>query len=263
MAEIVLGMGTSHTPLLSLAPELWETYAQRDSGNPELAYPPHGWVMSYQEGLDYLPAEVKAKFQGDKPYKAQAAAFKKALDTMASTLQAVKPDITIIISDDQDEWFYDHNMPRFSIYWGDTVPLRPRPVAPGGNPEIAKAMVSGYGDVPMEVPVASQFGRYLLEYLCEHDFDICYVTHPSKTSGGKVARRYPTQNGETNAVRETPEHEQGLPHGFAFIIKRLFDNQPGPIVPFFQNTCYPPNQPSPRRSFELGLAIADAIRAWD
>jgi aromatic ring-opening dioxygenase catalytic subunit (LigB family) len=89
------------------------------------------------------------------------------------------------------------------------------------------------------------------------------MTHAPKTSGGKIARRFPSKNGETNAVRETPEHEQGLPHGFAFIIKRLFDNQPGPIVPFFQNTCYPPNQPSPRRSFELGAAIADAIRAWD
>ena len=52
MAEIVLGMATSHTPLLSLPAELWETYAQRDSGNPELAYPPNGWVMSYQEALD-------------------------------------------------------------------------------------------------------------------------------------------------------------------------------------------------------------------
>src|SRR5437763_15751069 len=104
MAEIVLGMGTSHTPLLSLAPELWETYAQRDSGNPELSYPPHGWVMSYQQALDSLPADIKSRYQGDKPYAAQAAACKKALDTLSSTLQAVKPDITIIISDDKDEW---------------------------------------------------------------------------------------------------------------------------------------------------------------
>ena len=143
--------------------------------------------MSYQEALDYLPPDIKAKYQGDKPYRAQAAAFKQALDTLARTLRDVKPDITIIISDDQDEWFYDHNMPRFSIYWGDSVPLRPRPVAPGGHPEIAKAMVSGYGDVPMDVPVASQFGRYLLEYLCEHDFDIGFLTHPAPTSGGKPA----------------------------------------------------------------------------
>ena len=64
MAEIVLGIGTSHTPLLSLVPELWTTYAARDSSNPELAYPPHGWVMSYTEALNYLPAAIRAKYQG-------------------------------------------------------------------------------------------------------------------------------------------------------------------------------------------------------
>jgi len=262
MADIVLGIGTSHTPMLSLAPELWSAYAERDSGNPELAYPPHGWVMSYQEALEYLPQETRDKYQGDKRYKEQAAAFKQALDTLAASLQEARPDVTIIISDDQDEWFYEDNMPRFSIYWGDTVRLLPRPVAPGGNPEIAKAMMIGYGDVPMDVPVASAFGRYLLEYLNEHDFDVAHMTHSPEQSGGRVARRYPTKNGELNYVRETPRHEQGLPHGFAFVIKRLFANQPRPILPFFQNTCYPPNQPSPKRSFALGEAIAEAIKAW-
>ena len=47
----------------------------------------------------------------------------------------------------------------------------------------------------------------------------------------------------------------------AAIIYSILNNKPGPIVPFFQNTCYPPNQPSPSRSFALGGAIADAIRA--
>ena len=64
-------------------------------------------------------------------------------------------------------------------------------------------------------------------------------------------------------VRETPDHEQGLPHGFAFIVKRLFDNKPGPILPVFQNTCYPPNQPSPKRSYQLGQAIAAAVKEWE
>jgi 3-O-methylgallate 3,4-dioxygenase len=262
MAEIVLGMGTSHTPLLSLPAELWPAYAERDSGNPELAYPPHGWVMSYTEALEYLPAEVKARYVGAEAYGAQAKAFKKALDILASSLQEAKPDVTIIISDDQDEWFYEDNMPRFSIYWGDTVRLLPRAVA-GGNPDIAKAMIAGYGDVPLDVPVAAKFGRYLLEYLCEHDFDVAHMTHAAEQSGGKVSRRYPTRNGELDYSRETPQHVQGLPHGFAFVIKRLFDNKPGPILPFFQNTCYPPNQPSPARSYALGQAIGEAIKAWD
>ncbi len=101
MAEIVLGMGTSHTPLLSLPAELWPAYAERDSGNPELAYPPHGWVMPYAEALDYLPAETKAKYKGAEAYGAQAKAFKVALDVLATSLQEAKPDVTIIISDDQ------------------------------------------------------------------------------------------------------------------------------------------------------------------
>jgi aromatic ring-opening dioxygenase catalytic subunit (LigB family) len=53
-----------------------------------------------------------------------------------------------------------------------------------------------------------------------------------------------------------------LPHGVSFVVKRLFDNRPRPILPVFQNTCYPPNQPTPRRSFALGQAIAAAVREW-
>ena len=39
MAQIVLGIGTSHSPVLSLAPEMWEAYAQNDKRNPELLLP--------------------------------------------------------------------------------------------------------------------------------------------------------------------------------------------------------------------------------
>ena len=98
---------------------------------------------------------------------------------------------------------------------------------------MAKMIASGYGDVPMDVPVASHFGRYLVEYLGDHDFDVAHVTHVKQQYGGKVARRYPTPDGELNSVRETKDKEQGLPHGFAFIVKRLFNNQPRPIVPVF------------------------------
>ena len=130
-----------------------------------------------------------------------------------------------------------------------------RPTWPAASP-------SGYGDVPLEVPVASRFGRYLVEYLCDHDFDPPTLTHVQQPYGGKVARRYPTPDGELNYVRETKTREQGLPHGFAFVVKRLFNNQPRPIVPVFQNTCYPPNTPSAKRSYQFGQAIGDAVAAW-
>jgi catalytic LigB subunit of aromatic ring-opening dioxygenase len=262
MAKIVLGIGTSHTPLLSLPPEMWPEYAKGDERNPELSFPPHGYVMSFPQAVETLKAEGASKYEGPEPFNDQSARFKTALDTLASTLQEAEPDVTVIISDDQDEWFYEHNMPRFAVYWGESAPLIPRSLVDGAS-DMAKRIAQGYGDLPMDVPVASRFGRYLVEYLGDHDFDVAHLTHVQQPYGGRVARRYPTPDGELNSVRETRQHEQGLPHGFAFIVKRLFNNQPRPIVPVFQNTCYPPNQPSARRSYQFGKAIGEAIKAWD
>src|SRR5205823_7037901 len=108
MAKIVLGIGTSHTPLLSLPPEMWPEYARGDQRNPELSFPPHGYVMPFAQAEETLKAEGTSRYTGPEPFKAQAGRFKSALDTLANTLQEVEPDITVIISDDQDEWFYEH-----------------------------------------------------------------------------------------------------------------------------------------------------------
>ena len=263
MADIVLGIGTSHTPMLTLPAELWSSYAERDAGNQELAFPPHGVVMSYKEALDAVAPEILARYQGAALFQAQADACQRALDELSRTLRGVNPDITVIIGDDQDEWFYEDNMPVFAVYWGETAPLIPRR-APASTRDraVAEAIIRGYGDVPMDVPVASRFGRFLIEYLMEHDFDVAHKRYVEQPYGGRVARRYPTRKGELDYVRKTPPHEQGLPHAFAFIVKRLFDNQPGAILPVFQNTCYHPNQPTPRRCFALGEAIAAAVAEW-
>src|SRR5262249_57512344 len=98
--------------------------------------------------------------------------------------------------------------------------------------------------------------------LIEHDFDVAHMRYVKQPYGGRVGRRYPTPKGELAYERETPPHDQGLPHGMSFVVKRLFDNAPGAILPVFQNTCYPPNQPTPRRCFALGRAIAAAIADW-
>lgn len=263
MAEIVLGIGTSHTPLLTLPAELWPAYARRDERNPELAYPPHGLVMSYQEALESIAPEVRARFRGSGPFRVQAETCQRALDELSRALRGIKPDITIVIGDDQDEWFFEDNMPALAVYWGDTAPLIPRqPAASAPDKDVVEAIRRGYGDVPMDVPVASRFGRFLIEYLIEHDFDVAHMRYVRQPYGGRVARRYPTRQGELDYVRETPPHDQGLPHAFSFIVKRLFDNEPGMILPVFQNTCYPPNQPTPRRCFAVGEAIAAAVATW-
>jgi hypothetical protein len=263
MAEIVLGLATSHTPMLALSPELWSSYASRDEENPELAFPPHGLVMPYREGLAAVAPDVRARYRGADAYPAQADACQRALDELSASLRHANPDVTIVVTDDQDEWFFEDNMPALAVYWADTAPLRPRFMpANVRDRAVAEAITRGYGDVPMDVPVASGFGRFLIEYLIEHDFDVAHVRYPKDSYGGRVARRYPTRHGELQYERATPPREQGLPHGVSFIVKRLFDNRPRPILPVFQNTCYPPNQPTPRRAFATGEAIAAAVREW-
>src|SRR5206468_940975 len=82
-------------------------YARRDERNPELAFPPEGLVMSYEEALHRVAPEVRARYRGPEPFQAQAEACQRALDELSGTLRGMKPDITVIIGDDQDEWFYD------------------------------------------------------------------------------------------------------------------------------------------------------------
>jgi hypothetical protein len=262
MAEIVLGIGTSHTPLLTLPAALWPAYAEGDKHNSELVYPPNGWTMSYDEALDYVPAETKAKYTGPEQFQAWSDRCQNALDELSATLRSADVDWTIIISDDQDEWFYESNMPALAVYWGETAPVIPRKLNISRNAEVAAAIARGYGDEYLDVPVPSAFGRFLIEYMMDHDFDVGQITYTNPEYGGRVTRRYPKREGETNTVRETPPHPQGLPHGWAFVIKRLLCNRPGPILPVMQNTCYPPNRVTPRRCFQVGQAIAGALAAW-
>jgi 3-O-methylgallate 3,4-dioxygenase len=185
MARIVLGIGTSHTPLLALPSEKWEAYAQGDRGLTDLVYPPDGRVMSFAEGASYVSPEIRDKPRDLATFQQQSQACRRALATLADTVQSVQPDITIVISDDQDEWFYDSNMPRFAVYWGETVPLIPRKVpASGGrrDPEIARIVADGYGDVALDVPVPSAFGRFVIDYLLEHDFDVAHLTYAANSA---------------------------------------------------------------------------------
>jgi 3-O-methylgallate 3,4-dioxygenase len=262
MARIVLGIGTSHTPLLSIPPELWGDYAQNDRRNGELVFPPQGVVVPFGQALDgYVPEAIRDRLGDETAFKEQYARCQTALDGLAAALADAAPDVTVVISDDQDEWFFDLNMPSLAVYWGASVPLIPREV-PADAPEWAHYRGAGFGDVRLDVPVPADLGRHVVEHLVDHGFDVAQVSEIADLYGGRVARRYPTPNGELDLVRETPPRAQGLPHGFSFVVKRLFDNRPTPLLPVFQNTCYPPNQVRPARAYDFGVALAAAIEAW-
>jgi len=262
MARIVLGIGTSHSVVLSLPGQHWQSYGDRDRVREELIFPPEGIQIPFDEALrSHVPQTIRDRLGDPQTHAEQYDRCQRALDHLAQLLAAAAPDITVIISDDQDEWFYDSNMPAFAVYWGDRVPLVPVELPPDSS-DITRQAWSGYGDVALEVPVASRLARHLIEELMDHGFDLTRMSYVEPEYGGQVARRYPSASGEWTHTHRTKARRQGLPHGFSFIVKRLLGNRPRAIVPVIQNTCYPPNNVRPARCYDFGLAIAEAIEAW-
>jgi hypothetical protein len=263
MAEIVLGLGTSHSPMLSLNAQQWREYAQGDLKHTGLVYPPDGLSMTYEEGLAHVPTAIRERDISDAVFEKQVEQCQRGISELAKTYAEVAPDVTVIISDDQDEWFFEDNMPTFSVYWGDSVPIVPRPIPEGPRAEMMKAMFAGYGDVAMDVPVNKELGRHIIDHMMNNNFDVAHFNYVKENYGGKVGRRYPRIDGELDLVRETEDRSQGLPHGYSFVVKRIFGNKPDQIVPIFENTCYPPNQPTVKRSYAFGEEVRRAIESWD
>lgn len=268
MAQIVLGVAAVHTPLVILPPEDWVEFAERDYQSKELVFPPDGLGRSYADAhANHVSDEIKSKPLTLDVFRAQYAASQAALDNLKKSMEEAKPDVVIIVSDDQDEWFYDDNMPALSIYWGDSVPMIPRPDPVGGTErerELQKKVNDGYMGRHADIPVEGALGRYLIERLMEDDFDIGQMTYVSEQYQGSVRRRYPAAGGgEIDAVRTLGPRPVGLPHGYSFIVQRLMPDMSVPIVPILQNTCYPPNAVGPRRCFAFGQALKRAIDGWD
>ena len=268
MARIVLGLGTSHSPVLSTADHReWAVYAQGDYRHRELVHPGTGRSVTYEELEAIAPPEVRDRDISEPVFKRQYDACQAAIAELARTVQAVKPDVTVIISDDQDEMFFEDNMPAFAVYWGESMPIVPFDVdrlnLPPNFTAIGESLKRGYGDEPIVVPVASALGRHVIDHMIAHEFDVAHSTYRGELAGGSIARRYPTAAGELDYVRQTPEHRQGMGHGYSFIVQRLFEKRPWTILPIFQNTCYPPNQPTAKRSYRFGQALREAIESWD
>ena len=116
MAKIVLGLATSHGPLLTTPPEHWDERAKADRANKEL------WFRGEIHPFDALEAMRAGEgLQHKSSLEERSARFarcRRALDTLAAMFEQARPDVVVIVGNDQQEVFGFGNMPAFSIYWG-------------------------------------------------------------------------------------------------------------------------------------------------
>ena len=243
MAKIVLGVGTTHGPLLSTPPEAWDGRADVDRANPALCFRDgtYNFEQLYELRKDpYFVGQNKLAVRAERYDRCQA-----ALDQLGEVFRKVAPDVVVIVGDDQHEWFQEETQPSFAVYCGDQAVNYKV-----SDAEKARAAVTGrshsiYMNHPAESDhtynVQSDLARHMV--LCANDveFDVAFL-------------------GEQPKGREGPRN---IGHAYGFVAMRLLKDRLPPIVPVLANTYYPPNQPTPKRCYEFGKILSRAIRAWD
>ena len=125
---------------------------------------------------------------------------------------------------------------RSPIYYGDTIRNAAAPAEPATDWYLQDQRKRMEDKEDRHYPCHPALATALIEGLVARDFDI------------------------TAMKALTGDQFEG--HAYSFIHRRFMPKRPIPIVPVILNTYYPPNQPSPRRCFELGAAIRELIEAF-
>ena len=232
MAEIVLGIGTSHSPQVSAPVDGWTDFVASDQARSNLAF--QGEQYTFDE---LVKMRSRAGFVADldaETWRRKHAACQAAVAELSRTLAKAAPDVLIIVGDDQDEVLHEDNQPTMLVYWGETIHGRPR-TYPDSVAAGIRAAGWGFGEVERDYPVASGLGRFLIEELVKAQFDVA-------------------------SSRRLPGAAMG--HAFAFVYRRMMDEVIVPVVPVMLNTYFAPNRPAPGRCYALGRALRAAVEAW-
>lgn len=239
MAELVAAFGSSHSPLLNSPAEDYKYHADIDRGVTEVKrdlFDKFGQSCSYEDLLTTADAEIANQITPDVITK-RVIENQAHIDYLGKEIASAELDAIIIVGDDQHEQFYEDNMPAMLVYWGDNIKNSILQLS-NDAPDWWKRARSQFHEpkAPREYPVASELGLHLISSLIHQEFDISH---------------------SNNLPREFGEG-----HAFGFFHRRLMQGKVVPIVPVIINTYFPPNQPLPKRCYELGRAIRRGVKSW-
>lgn len=237
MAQIVLGIATSHGPMLSTPPEQWGQRVVADKAN--TAHFWRGGTYGFDELVALRAPENLAAQVSLQVWRERHAACREALAALAAVFERTRPDVAVIFGNDQMELFGEENIPTFAVYHGETIENQeyseermarlppgiaislPGHIAPGG------ASYSGH----------PRLAAHIIRSLTAGSFDVA-------------------------ALGRFPRHHTTIPHAFGFVYRQLMGDRVVPSVPLLINTFYPPNQPPAARCRQFGRAVLRAIQAW-
>jgi len=221
MAEIVFGFGTSHSSQLSLSPADWPEQAELDKSRTP-------WDDLLKSAPASMSDELKPEVQMERHSRAQ-----EAIRALSSVVDTHRPDVLVIVGDDQDELFpHDELIPAIALALSPE--LIDRPIDFSSLPPIRqKSMWAMHGEEAVTYSIDTVLSEHVATRLSSDGFDI--------------------------AVLRTQPEARSLGHAWTFVRRRVVKDWNLKLVPIFLNTYFGPNRPTPARCVQLGEAIAKAI----
>ena len=234
MARLVAGFGSSHSPMLTADLRDWEVnFGPRDATRAHVDL--DGNPVSYAELLARAPADAAARIAPEALAR-RYGETRQAMARLRENIAAARLDALIIVGDDQEELFDHTNMPAIGIWHGATIPNGKVPNNPDPDWQARARGKFLEPTADRDYPCHQPLALHLIAALGQAGFDL-------------------------SAMRGAPagKHEG---HAFSFVHRILMDQAVVPVVPLFLNAYYPPNQPTPARCFELGVALRQAVREF-
>ncbi len=235
MADIVLGIGTSHGPMLVTGTEQW---ASRIAFDKSVKHAWRGKSWSFDELVAARAGENIAAKLTKEAMEAHNLRCQNALDELARLFAEAKIDVAVIIGNDQMEIFDERLIPAFSILYADTIT----------NYEFTAERLAG-----LPPGIAQSLPGYIPSGGAE------YAGHPALAEA--IIRQAIREDFDIAAMKSLPKPE--TPHAFGFVYRRIMRDKPAPSVPVLVNTFYAPNQPRVQRCYDFGKAILRGIQNWE
>ena len=242
MAEIVLGIWTTHGPQLSTTPEEWMHRVPSDRARNHWY---KGKSYSFDDLVELRRGENLVERSGIEARTESHAACQKAIARVAEIWKEINPDVCVIFGNDQRELVLPAMQPAYTVFHGDKFwngPIaeeRSSTLPPG----IVQAEWANRPPERTEYDGLPDLAALLIERGLDEDWDFAasdqWPEHPS------------------------PHHHVGTPHAFAYILRRVMEDRAVPVLPIITNTFFPPNQPRPRRCFALGELMHKVLEEWD
>ena len=234
MARLTAAFGASHSTMLFSPLENWlKLFDHVDRKAPVHDF--DGTPRPFDELLAERPADAAERISPE-AISRHWQATNDALDRLEADIAASGIDVLIIVGDDQREIFQDDCRPAIGIYYGGTIRNAAAPPAPSDDWYVNDQRCRLEDGTDVHYPCHPALGAHLIEGLTARGFDIA-------------------------AVAALPD-DRFEGHAYSFVHRRLMRTGPVPIVPVFLNTYYPPNQPTPARCYDLGLALRDLVAAF-